>query len=299
MTTPNRTALIAKTYKVLKKYYKPVAPVDGRSVLENLLFAICLEDAPYEVAQGGFDKIQKAAYDWNEVRVTTVAEIAEYLAGAPDAKQSAANLKRVLQSIFESQYSFDLEYLRKQNIGKAVKALSKYEGTTPFAVSYVTQHGLGGHAIPLDRGALEVMHIAGIIDDKEKEKQQVPGLERAISKAKGIEFASLLHQLASEFSGAPFSPRVKSILLEINPAAKDRLPKRKPRTAPKSPQPSAKPKTSRAIDSSAKQEVPPTASRQSPPKAKKGKTTKKDPTRNVDAPKKHSTSTRLAKRKPR
>ena len=68
--------------------------------------------------------------------------------------------------------------------------------------------------------------MLGIISDAEVEKKQVPGLERAIPKNKGIEFASLLHQFAAECLASHFGTRAKSILQEIEPSAKDRIPKR-------------------------------------------------------------------------
>jgi endonuclease-3 len=132
----------------------------------------------------------------------------------------------VLQSVFESHYSFDVEPLKKQNLGKAIKRLEKYAGVTPFIIGYVTQAALGGHAIPVDDAALDLMLALGVITDTEHAKKQAPGLERAIAKSKGVEFASLMHQLAAELRANPLGTRVRSIVLEIDPEAKDRLPKR-------------------------------------------------------------------------
>ena len=135
-------------------------------------------------------------------------------------------VKRVLQSVFETHYSFDVEQLKKENIGVAVKKLHKFKGVTPFVVSYVTQVSLGGHSIPIGNGSLEVLYVIGAITEKEKAAGTVPGLERAIPKNKGIEFGSLLNQLAAEFVRAPFGPAARKILLAIAPGAKERLPKR-------------------------------------------------------------------------
>src|SRR5690606_36613366 len=107
--------------------------------------------------------------------------------------------------------------LKKQTQGKAIAQLEKYKGVTPFAVAYATQHALGGHAIPVDTAALETLAILGIISYSEKEKRQAPGLERTIPKNKGVEFASLLHQLAADYYASPFSQRVRGILAEIDP----------------------------------------------------------------------------------
>jgi endonuclease-3 len=66
----------------------------------------------------------------------------------------------------------------------------------------------------------------GVIDQQEKEKWLTPGLERSVPKNRGVEFSTLLHQLGAELSARPYGPVIKSLLLEIDPSCKDRLPKR-------------------------------------------------------------------------
>ena len=221
----NRANIIGKVHSVLKKHYEPITPTT-RTVMENLLFACCLEDGKYEQADECFSRLQESYFDWNEVRVTTVRELGEIFKGIPNASANALNLKNSLQSVFESQYAFDLENLKRQNLGKAVELLNSYKGPTQFTVAYVTQMNLGGHSIPLGQGGVDTFYIVGAINEKEAAAGTVPGLERAIPKAKGVEFGSLLHQFAADLIASPFSTKVKNILLEIAPDCKDRLPKR-------------------------------------------------------------------------
>ena len=54
MASKNRAALITKVLKVVKKHYKPVAPPKERSLLENLLFACCLENSLHDAAEKVF-----------------------------------------------------------------------------------------------------------------------------------------------------------------------------------------------------------------------------------------------------
>lgn len=226
MSTPNRAAKLVKAHKVLKKHYESVPSQTDRTLLEHLLYACCLENASFEQADEAFARLQQSYFDWNEIRVTTVAELAEVLAVLAEPTAAAARLKRSLQSVFDAHYSFDLEPLKKQNIGKSVKRLEKYEGVSPFAVAYVTQHALAGHSIPVDQGTLGVLVALGVITEAEAAKGHVPGMERAIPKNKGIEFGSLLHQLGAELFASPYSPKVKTILTEIDPESKDRLPRK-------------------------------------------------------------------------
>lgn len=245
MANPNRTSLLNKTHRVLKQQYKPVAIPDDRPLLEHTLFACCLENAPYETANRIYEHLSKSFFDWNEVRVSTLTELSEAMHSLPDPLSAASNLKRVLQGVFESTYSFELETLKKQNISQAIKHLEKLGGTTPFILAYITQASLAGHAIPLDRGALDVLYVLGIIGENEAKTGKVSGLERVIPKNKGVEFGSLLHQLAADYVANPFSPTVRKLLLSINPDAKDRFAKRgmkKEQEKPAEPAPAVKKK---------------------------------------------------------
>jgi endonuclease III len=226
MTTPNRTALLTKIHKVLKRHYKPAAARRDQPVLESMLYAACLENARPATADAMFDKLKTSFFDWNEVRVSTVKELAEIMHDLGDPSTTATHVKNVLQSVFESEYSFDLESLKKQNLGAAIKRLQKLEGATPFIVAYTVQTGLGGHSIPVDRGTLGALFVLGAISESEAQSGNVPGMERAISKSKGQEFGSLLHQLGAEFAANPFSQPLRELLLSISPDAKDRFPKR-------------------------------------------------------------------------
>lgn len=293
MASSNRSTLLTKTHKTLKKQYKPVSPSSDRTVFEHLLFACCLENAHYEKAEEAFAALQETFFDWNEVRVSTPSELAEVMPSLPDPLEAAQRVKRVLQSVFEANYSFDLEALQKQNLGQAQQRLKKYDGTTPFVIAYVTQAALGGHAVPVDRGALGALHVLGVIDDKERDEQSVPGMERAIPKSKGVEFGSLLHQLSADFVQNPFAPSLHKLLLQINPECKERLPKRLTKkqieaqaTAAREER-RAKKKAARTKAAGAKQRA-----------TKKGEV--KRPAKTADAAKrKKQTASAMAKRKPR
>ncbi len=285
MANTNRSNLLGKLHKVLRKHFKPM-PQAERPVLEQLLFACCLENSRYEAAEQAYAAVSTSFFDWNEVRVSTAKELAEVMRGLADSLASATALKQTLQSAFEATYSFDLEAMKKQNLGQAVQRLTKFAGTTPFTVGYVTQASLGGHAIPLDRGALEVLHIVGCATEAEVKSAEVSGLERAIPKNKGVEFGSLLHQLGAELVASPFSPNVHKILLEVTPDAKDRLPKR----SQKKPEPPPVEKSKKAALPEKKKEEPKKkpapAAKAVPPKVKASAKKKPEPTK-------------LAKRKPR
>ena len=316
MASNNRATQINKVIKVARKYYKPAEPQKDRSVLEHLLFACCLENSTYDDATKVFETLSRDYFDWNEVRVTSIRELSEMMKSLNDPKESATRLKRVLQSLFESQYSFDLDPMRKQNIGQAVKQLKKYNGASSFTVAYVTQNALGGHSIPVNRGLLQTMLSVGVISESEATKNAVPGLERAVPKTRGFETGSLLHQLGVELYRSPYGPTIRKLLLEIEPKCKDRLPKRPskkveaeqsaPPEAEVEPEKTKKAKTSeKAAAKTAqpvkKKTVAKTAapSKSKPKKKTAQKKVAKKQTKSLSKPKKKTSKKQLAKRKPR
>lgn len=246
---PNRQQLIAKMHKALRSQYKPVASNVSRPVLEQVLFACCLEDAPYDVAEKALQRLLQAYFDLNEVRVTTVAELAETLQDLPDPARAALSLRRVLQGVFESTYNYSLENAKKHSIAHGIKTLEHLHGIPPFVVHYVASTGLGGHFLPLDHGALSALYLAGIVSQEEYNSGKASGLERFVSKKAGVEFSSLLHQFGVEVLCNLHGATVKKVLQSVNAAAKDRFPKRgESLPAPNPPPPSPSKQGQRAAE---------------------------------------------------
>ncbi|MCA9257612.1 MAG: hypothetical protein KDA61_00375, partial [Planctomycetales bacterium] len=67
MATNNRAALITQSLKVVKKHFKPAVVAKDRTLLEHMLFACCLENSPYDVADKVFRGLAGDYFDWNEV----------------------------------------------------------------------------------------------------------------------------------------------------------------------------------------------------------------------------------------
>lgn len=311
MAAQNRGTRITKLLGQIKKHFKPVSGPPSRTLIEHLLFACLLENSPHEAAEQAFSRLQTEYFDWNEVRVSTKRELAETLKELNDPEQAAERLKRTLHSVFESVYVYDLELLKKQNLGQATKTIEKYEGTSPFAVAYVTQNALGGHAIPANQGLLTAFLVFDLINDKEAAAWHIPGLERAVPKTKGVEVGTILHQLGVEVGKNPYSPATRKLLQAIDPECKDRLPK-KPEPPPA---PAKKKKAAATKTESPKKKQPAAAGKQktatkggaAPTKKVKKKVKKKIPKKKTPTAagtkKKTTTATKgrkkISKRKPK
>lgn len=229
----SRSAVIQKLVKVAKKNYPVVKPPSDRNVLDTIIYACLLEDSDFQAADEAFAKLEQYA-DWNEVRVSTVAELAEVMSGMTYPDKAADRLKHVLHSIFETHYSFDLDFLVKESQGKAVAQIEKYFGATPFTVGYVVQNSLDGHKIPISESILELAHALGLVTPKERENKTIPGIDRAVPKSKGPELFSTVHQFAVAYAKTPFSTEVRKLIVDIAPDANERLKKRASKSSSKS-----------------------------------------------------------------
>lgn len=241
MAIPNRAAKITKLVTALKKKYKPAAvPPKDRPLLEHLLIACLLEDSLHDEAEKALVVLREAYFDWNEVRVSTKRELSELLSCLSNPAAAAERLKDTLQSIFENVYTFDIESMKKQNLGASIKQLEKYRGVSPFVVAYAVQNSLGGHAIPINNGLLIALEVLEIIDSAEAAKHSVPGLERTVPKNKGVEVGSVLHQLGVEIGRNPYGTKARKLLLDLDPSCKSRLPKKPVPPKPEPPKPAKK-----------------------------------------------------------
>ena len=222
MATQNKAQFISDVLTLLKKRYKLETSTQKFSVLESVVYGICHEDATRQQADQALEKFKTGFFDWNEIRVSSIAELQGVLEDAKisDAEERATRLRRFLRQMFEKIYGFNLDALAKKPLKDSVKLLQEYEVlSSDFVLATVTRLALGGHAIGVDvptRRALERLGIA----DPEVDAPTLRGtLERAVPKTRGVEFIDLFEELAHDtcVAGIPDCPRCE--LKKICPTA--------------------------------------------------------------------------------
>jgi endonuclease-3 len=199
-TMTNKQQLLTQTYNLLKKQYDSATEEhEKRPIIEHLLYAICREGATRDKADKAFDSLRKTFFDWNEVRVSAVHEIADAMGKLPEAGAKAQRIVGVLQEWFEQFYNFDMEDLAKKGVKDAAKKLSRHKDVNDFHIAWVIQHGFGGHAIPLDEPTLRVLKRLGALEEENEDLEAMRGsIEHNVPKAKGSAFFEMLSLLADE-----------------------------------------------------------------------------------------------------
>jgi endonuclease-3 len=197
-TTSNKQRTLTQLFTLLKKRYDPNPPEELK-VLEQFLYAVCREGTTRAQADRAFRSLRERFFDWNEIRVSSPRELEEALANLPDAATRAQRLTNLLQEVFETTFSFDLESLHKKGFKQAAKHLARYQGANDYAVAWVVQQTLGGHAIPLDAPVLRVLRRLGLLDNDQDDPEAIrASLEHLIPKSKAPLFADLVSALADE-----------------------------------------------------------------------------------------------------
>lgn len=200
--TTNKQQLLNHALTLLKKKFAAPDQPEARPVLEEALYAIIREGVTSAVADRAFASVKQVFIDLNEIRVSTVQEVADALVDVPQAGSRAERILGLLQEVFEDLYSFNLDDLAKKGLKQAAKQLSRYKlGVNDFVVAWVTQRALGGHAIPLDEPTIRILRRMGILDGEPGEPvedlEATRGtLEHFIPKVKGYEFTEEMIQLA-------------------------------------------------------------------------------------------------------
>src|SRR6202011_1475190 len=100
---------------------------------------------------------------------------------------------------FETTFSFDLESLQKKGVKQAAKQLARYQAASDFAVAWIIQQALGGHAVPLDAPSLRTLRRLGLIESDQNDLEAIrASLEHIIPKVRGSLFGELVIALAEE-----------------------------------------------------------------------------------------------------
>jgi endonuclease III len=197
--TINKQRLLTTLFTALKKQYGEQDNPSERPLLEQMIYALLREGSTRTEADKAFDRLLKTFFDWNEIRVSSPHEIEEVLAGLPHPSAKAQRVISLLQEVFESTFSYDLEGMAKKGVKQAAKQIGRYQSANDYTVAWVTQQSLGGHAIPVDAPVLRTAHRLGLIDDDSSVEAARSSLEHQVPKARGPQFVEYLSLLAQDY----------------------------------------------------------------------------------------------------
>ncbi|WP_166828922.1 HhH-GDP family DNA glycosylase [Thalassoroseus pseudoceratinae] len=192
----DKQAVCKKLVTALKKQYKGSSSTSDLPVLETLVFAVCLEDTSEEQAEKTYQRLHESFFDLNEIRVSSISELAAVFEELPDAELRGMMVRNLLQHVFEKHYDFDLEDLKRKTLEQAVKQLEEIPNLSPFVRNYALQTCLGSHLVPADRSTTYALIWLGLVEAGQTPEEAADSLKPVIRKAEGPQFCSLIRSLA-------------------------------------------------------------------------------------------------------
>ena len=250
MASKNRAALINKVLKVVKKHYKPAAPLEGPLAAAS----ICCSRAAWRTRRttrpsSVFQSLTSDYFDWNEVRVSTVRELAEVLQAAerPERGGDAAEAraaKRVRDALLvRPRAAQEAEHRRR---GQAAREVQRQH-----AVRRGVRHAAGaGRALDPDRtrGCSSRCGSSAWSPTPRRPRASCRAWSGPCPRARAPRSARSCTSWASRCIAARTGRRFASCCWRSSPRRKDSLPKRptKADEAPPARRPPAAPRRAKA-----------------------------------------------------
>ncbi len=198
ISTSEKQTVCKKLITLLKKRYSATLPKYDRPVLETILHAICLENTTNALADDVFDSLLEGFHDLNEIRVSTISELESVFSALGDAEWRAYRIRSVLQYVFDKEFCFDLDLLKKKTLEQAQKQLTKMKTLTPFVINHTLQVVLGSHAVPVDEKILNASKWLGLLPAEESIETASDSLKSSVRKSDAPLFSHLLRCLATD-----------------------------------------------------------------------------------------------------
>ena len=109
--------------------------------------------------------------------------------------------------MFEKNYVFDFEGIRKKTQDLAARQLGKIPHQSPFIINWVMQNALDTHLVPLDDFMRDAAVVLGLLERKETPSDGAESLKAALRKADVPLFAALLKSFSVD-------PLVREVIVD-------------------------------------------------------------------------------------
>ena len=177
----------------------PKRPIPERTdPIEQLIIAVLSQETTTERARKALKALNDELVDYNELRVSTPAEISEHIGRhIPRSVQRAKVLVQVLNAVYAREYAMSLDSLSSKGIREIKSYLESIEGISPYVVASIMLWSLGGHAIPINDPMYDCLIKQELAHPNATPAEVQSFLERHISAADAKTFCMELEAYAA------------------------------------------------------------------------------------------------------
>ena len=193
-----KQAVCRKLMTVMKKRYGGSVPKQNLPVLETMLHACCLENTTWNAADKAYENLLDGFFDMNEIRVSSVSEVEAALGSIDEAEWRALRIRSCLLHIFEKNYAFEFEGLKRKTLDAAIKQLNRIKNLSSFVRLHTLQMTMGSHVVPIDDKMCDVAIWLGFVDPKANTVKASESLKSAVKKSDVPLFCYLMRGVATD-----------------------------------------------------------------------------------------------------
>ena len=201
-------AKLSEVLRELEKAYGKVVVLPEEPTLDHAVFLLLRENWDYRKAQRALRILQKDFVDWNEVRVSSPAELKSALGelGDKDLDVKVEKIRALLAALWKERNATSLDFLKEMETETRRRLLTNL-GVLPQGVVQVLLQCLGGkETLLVHPSAIRTLTRIGLMDRVHSESAARKVLEKVLDPEDLYTFQLLLTQHGEEICQAR-SPR--------------------------------------------------------------------------------------------
>ncbi len=162
-TTSRPDTSLAEIVANAYKQHGPLRDIEEINVLETVILGALSASMPLADVLRCWSEFRTEFVDWNEVRISSAAEVAGTFPGAKHPIQLAMQLKEMLQVVFERRHMLSLEFLRENTIAETKEFFKRSPSLPDLARQLVLSYIKLQPHVPLESWAQGGLIRAGLL----------------------------------------------------------------------------------------------------------------------------------------
>ncbi len=199
-TSSRSNASLADIVSSAYKQHGSLRDIEEIDVLETVILGALSASMPLADVLRCWSEFRTEFVDWNEVRISSAAEVAATFPGAKDPILLAMQLKEMLQVVFERRHMLSLEFLRENTIAETKEFFKRSPALPDLARQLVLSYIKLQPHVPLESWAQGGLIRAGLL------KASVSSVQRQRQLFDQLEGIPLLHAVLALHEEARLHP---------------------------------------------------------------------------------------------
>jgi len=171
-TTSRPDTSLAEIVANAYKQHGPLRDIEEINVLETVILGALSASMPLADVLKCWSEFRTEFVDWNEVRISSAAEVAATFPGAKHPIQLAMQLKEMLQVVFERRHMLSLEFLRENTIAETKEFFKRSPSLPDLARQLVLSYIKLQPHVPLESWAQGGLIRAGLLSSSVSSAQR-------------------------------------------------------------------------------------------------------------------------------